>query len=579
MGLALAGRAAGLLWLSVLLVSSATSSALDFSNKVHDVLDRAGRKSILQSGTPSDLTSSSGRSMKGREYKIDLSNLERILGVKLNQENSGGEILRKSRADTAGSAGILGTLSEQGLVYVKEVLVNEILAEVTPLDIPDIITRVNSPIGRVDTTITQIVLSGATVHYSDIELGQTGITIYAAGIKASLVMDWRYQYTATYVPFPVQDGGRAEVEVTGMQAGATFSMSETNGTLTLHVEECGTYIENLEITLHGGASWLYQWFVYAFDAQIRTSVETQITKQMTTGAEQLDNWLLHLPRRVPIDDTSAIDVTVVHDPLLSPTFLSVGAKGEFVSLVSPKPYPEPDTELPAGLFCDQSVKMLTIALSDYVLNSAGFVYYDSGFLQWDVDELPGKKYLNTASWKYIIPQLYKKYPNEDMVLNFAVSAPPKVVLSRDGISSVTSADMTIKVKDATTLEQTPVACISLAISMDAIADLDEGNITAQATLNDLTVSLKWSDVGNFPVYLVQATVRTIVKDVVVPLLNLNLRRGFPLPVVAGVTLQNSDLRYEDGYIMVCTDIHYKGGFFHLKKLGEQSGTSKLVLDQ
>lgn len=39
--------------------------------------------------------------------------------------------------------------------------------------------------------------------------------------------------------------------------------------------------------------------------------------------------------------------------------------------------------------------------------------------------------------------------------------------------------------------------------MDAIADLDEGNITAQATLNDLTVSLKWSDVGNFPVYLVQ----------------------------------------------------------------------------
>lgn len=74
--------------------------------------------------------------------------------------------------------------------------------------------------------------------------------------------------------------------------------------------------------------------------------------------------------------------------------------------------------------------------------------------------------MNTASWKYIIPQLYKKYPNEDMVLNFAVSAPPKVVLSRDGISSVTSADMTIKVKDATTLEQTPVACISLVRGFD-----------------------------------------------------------------------------------------------------------------
>lgn len=44
-----------------------------------------------------------------------------------------------------------------------------------------------------------------------------------------------------------------------MQAGVTFTLSEQNGTLRLNIDEAGTYIENLEIYLQGGASWLYQW--------------------------------------------------------------------------------------------------------------------------------------------------------------------------------------------------------------------------------------------------------------------------------------------------------------------------------
>ncbi len=48
-------------------------------------------------------------------------------------------------------------------------------------------------------------------------------------------------------------------QVTGMQAGVTFTLQAHNGTLRLTVVECGTYIEDLDIELHGGASWLYQW--------------------------------------------------------------------------------------------------------------------------------------------------------------------------------------------------------------------------------------------------------------------------------------------------------------------------------
>ncbi len=115
--------------------------------------------------------------------------------------------------DDSEGAGILGTLSEAGLIYVKEVLVNQILKEITPLSLPDIHSQAKSPIGQVDTTITHIELSGANVSYSDVDLGKTGITVFAGDIKARMRFHWKYECTSSYIPFPVTDGGWADVEV------------------------------------------------------------------------------------------------------------------------------------------------------------------------------------------------------------------------------------------------------------------------------------------------------------------------------------------------------------------------------
>lgn len=39
--------------------------------------------------------------------------------------------------------------------------------------------------------------------------------------------------------------------------------------------------------------------------------------------------------------------------------------------------------------------------------------------------------------------------------------------------------------------------------MDVIAGLDGINVTGEVILNDLTLQLKWSDIGTFPVKLLQ----------------------------------------------------------------------------
>jgi len=85
------------------------------------------------------------------------------------------------------------------------------------------------------------------------------------------------------------------------------------------------------------------------------------------------------------------------------------------------------------------------------------------FMHWIVDQIPDQSLLNTAGWRFIIPQLYKKYPNHDMNFNISLSSPPVVEISNQKAGANTIADMTIDVLEGDKV--IPVACISLVRSL------------------------------------------------------------------------------------------------------------------
>lgn len=84
-------------------------------------------------------------------------------------------------------------------------------------------------------------------------------------------------------------------------------------------------------------------------------------------------------------------------------------------------------------------------------------------MHWIVDQIPDQSLLNTAGWRFIVPQLYKKYPNHDMNLNISLSSPPVVEISTQKAGAHIFADMTIDVLEED--EVIPVACISLVRSI------------------------------------------------------------------------------------------------------------------
>lgn len=83
----------------------------------------------------------------------------------------------------------------------------------------------------------------------------------------------------------------------------------------------------------------------------------------------------------------------------------------------------------------------------------------AGLLQHMVDKVPDQFLLNTASWRFLIPRLYRKYPNKDMLLNISAISPPSVRINVGRIDTTVDLDVIVNVLGSDDI--VPVACISL----------------------------------------------------------------------------------------------------------------------
>ncbi|PQQ01424.1 hypothetical protein Pyn_24089 [Prunus yedoensis var. nudiflora] len=413
-------------------------------------------------------------------------------------------------------------ISSQGLEFSKDLLIELAVSSITPLQLPQIEKSVKIPlVGQV-----HVVLSNITVYDVDI--------------------------ASSYVETGDSDNGDASIQVEGMEVGVTLALNGQEGTLKLSVLECGCYVKDISVKLDGGASWLYQGLVDAFEGQIVSAVEDSISKKIREGIMKLDSLLQSLPKQITLDDIAALNVTFVGNPVLSNSSIEFQINGLFMA---------PNDDFASRLYNKGSLdpvpfnapaKMVEISLHENVFSSVALVFFNANYMQWVINKTPDQSLMNTAGWKYIVPQLYKQYPNEDMELNISVSSPPIMTVVNNGINITVYSGVTISVIDAD--EVIPVACISLEIHASCSPDILINKLAGTVKLNHVTAYLKWSKIGNLHMHLVQAILSTILKTVVVPYVNLHLWKGLPLPLPHGFTLHNSEVVSINSRLTIFSDV-------------------------
>lgn len=120
---------------------------------------------------------------------------------------------------------------------------------------------------------------------------------------------------------------------------------------------------------------LFSSFVNAFEGQIRSIVETAITKKITEGIVKLDSLLQTLPKKINVDKVASLNVTVVNGPLFRNSSVEVDINGLFIPSYDGAVvrYLNRDTQL--SDFCDGKLKMLEFSLDEDVFNSGSKAYF------------------------------------------------------------------------------------------------------------------------------------------------------------------------------------------------------------
>ncbi|XP_027190646.1 putative BPI/LBP family protein At1g04970 isoform X2 [Cicer arietinum] len=343
-------------------------------------------------------------------------------------------------------------------------------------------------------------------------------------------------------------------KVEGMQVGLTLNLRNQEGTLKLSLLDHGCYVGDVSIKLDGGAAWLYQLLVDAFEGNIASSVEEAISEKITEGISNLDNFLQTLPNQISLDKTAALNVSFVGNPVLTNSSIAIAINGLFTrtsEILVPQSYKK-GYEVSSA--CGGLPKMIKVSIHENVFKSASLVYFNAGKMQLIIDELPDQALLNTAEWRLIIPQLYKRYPNDDMQINISVSSPPVIQVTYQGIGATVSVDITIDVLQGG--EVIPVACISVDVSASCAVEISGNNIAGRLTLQEFSAYLKWSKIGKLHIRLIQSLISSVLKTVVLPYLNLQLKRGLPLPIIDGFGFQNTVILYNHPWISVCSDVWF-----------------------
>lgn len=176
---------------------------------------------------------------------------------------------------------------------------------------------------------------------------------------------------------------------------------------------------------------------------VQSSLRIAITKAIDITADQVLS-TLNLVQK--LNSYAEIDFSLCPSPVFDPSYLSFGSKGEFYYIPHPSEAPVPIANIP---YENYNGEMLQIFLSDFLFNSASYVLFEAGVLDYVVNASmvpPNSPFqLNTTSFKYLVPPLYQMFPNCEMRVVVSAAQFPLAQFKPSGFYADLVGDMLIQV--------------------------------------------------------------------------------------------------------------------------------------
>ncbi|KAL6111330.1 bpifc [Pungitius sinensis] len=450
--------------------------------------------------------------------------------------------------------GVKVKLTAKGLEYGRTLGMASILKKLKTIKVPDMSGKESvSPIGTVQYSLTNLQIVDVGLPTSAVALVPgTGVRLSIGKAFLRLHGNWRVKYLRI-----IKDSGSFDLRVSDLTVTASVAIeSDETGRPAVHVADCAATVGGASIKFHGGASWLYNLFTKFIDKAIRSTLQRQICPLVTDAVSDLNPQLKTLNVLAKVDQYAEIEYSLVSSPAVTTSSIELGLKGEFYNIGKRQ---EPPFSASAFDLPPQTDNMLYIGLSAFTANSAAFVYSTAGALSLYVtdDMLPKASpiRLNTRTFGVFIPQVAKLFPGLMMKLLVKTAETPVVTFEPNNTRVQATGTVTAyAIQPNGTLS--PLFVLNLESSISAQLSVSATRVAGAVTLNNMDLTLETSYVGEFQVKALSSPFQLVLKAVVIPLLNVQLAKGYPLPTIGKMKLVNLQLQVLKDYMLIGTDVQF-----------------------
>ncbi|KAF0973132.1 hypothetical protein FDP41_008339 [Naegleria fowleri] len=453
--------------------------------------------------------------------------------------------------------GIIFTLQQRSLNYMFQQLMPKIQHELSQhLNIPDINQDVDTPIGHVQFEVKNIQVSQLSLQTPNVVIGSDqSLVLNIPVVHTHMQADW--QYREHHWPH-ISDHGSVDADITiSLSIGVKVSIVDATHCMA-QVTNVQASFSEFNLKMHGGASWLYNFFIKNFrhsiendiikqvDADVTRSVNTALAKALDTISLQHD-----------VGHGIVVDYSLRSLDFLASVHMSIGTAGLFYipgkAIYSNEPTPMSDS---LG-----SDKMIEVFLNEFVLNSASCASSQAGIL----NTLITRKHIpetfdwvfNTSSYQSLIPGVYSICSNCGIQIAITNGMSPVLTLDPSiGIEMNANAQAIFQIIQRNQNIVNAFA-LDMNIKLDVMPSLGQNNISFVFTYKNASIDLAYSKVGSFSVQFLSFAMEAALKYVVVPAANVAGMKGVPLPHMKDLTLRNAVFAVEKGYLCLRSDFIYQ----------------------
>lgn len=255
------------------------------------------------------------------------------------------------------------------------------------------------------------------------------------------------------------------------------------------------------------------------------------------------------------------------------TYLEASATGE-VFRADGGHDPNPHPVLPKLTAAQLAEMQVSAQVSEFTLNSLVWTLYTEGLLHYGPiapSDLPSslQSLLNTNTYKLLIPKLYFTHPNTNMSLFVNATAEPKVAIVNGKVAVSVPLDLVFSIPQPSPKPSILAFSLTCPFTTTANMQLVGNNITAKVDSVNATFQAgldPFGGLGPKVIKYLDPLLNQVLNGIVLPLVNLMLQRGFPLPSIHAslpnigqldAVFVNPKLSLDPGFLIVGTNVSIK----------------------